>query len=329
MKKFLFLAGLCLAASGLRAQAVALAYDNFNTGSGGYLSGSNLITQNPATYGFTGAWTGATTGDFNATSSVNLTLPGLANGGGALSLFSFANGYFSRAVSRSFTASSAGNTSFWAGSLFQVPSSNTAALTPSNQATNMIGFLSGALPTFTTPNGNSGNQTLALWSTSNGNTLDGFAYGIQNGVLTLAYQNSGVITYVNPTATITAGTTYWLLANLTVVAPGSDTLNFYLETSVPSDAALALQTPTYSVTANILGSLATDTSGLNTLELYAGGASVSSGGPALQTYFDDVGAATSFDDLVAAPEPSTLALMVTCLIGAVAFGAFRRRLSFV
>ena len=345
MKNFLLLAGVLLALSGLRAQATSLAYDNFNDAAGYYnTSGTNadLVTsttfQNPPTYGFPNAWAGPSTGFFSV-STTNLSMSGLSNGGGSLSLTPTANGNFSRADYRNFTPSS-GSTTLWTGALLTVPSASALNSTTNPGATDMMGFLTGNLQ-FNNVNTSTG----ATWSNANSSTLGGFAFGVSNlgtggiAVVTLTYQTNAdglnTATAAAPIVTQTASftgsptLTYWLVANLTVNTPVSgianDTLNLYLETSVPSATTIAGQTPLLTYTGDILSGATTDA--INTLQLYSGETSI--GNVTNNVSFDDVGIATTYNDLVAAPEPSTLALMVTCLIGAVVFGAFRRRLSFV
>ena len=324
-----FLAGLLLA-GGIRAQADVVAYDNFNNSAGNYIN-SNLVNnttfvgQNPPTYGFTGAWAGSSTAGF-AVQAQNFTVTGLANGGGSLALAPTSNPGTpaSREAYRPFT-STGSNTSLWFGSAIELPTSNVETNTSS---TDMLGFLSGNL--------GSGGQV--AWADTNGaatagSTLGGFAWGISNGSLSLSYQSAasgaGSVTTTavlngssNPVV-LTAGTTYWLVANLTIVGADNDNLTFYLESSsAPSQANLASSALATLTLTGVDMLSASQT--INTLQVYDAFSTVS-GSPVEGTNFDDVAVATTYADLVAAPEPSTLALVASCLLFAVAFGALRRR----
>ena len=275
------------------ARAAEYLNDDFIIGTGDYSTSSNIAGQTSASStGFVGAWGGNSTNYFKP-SATNLTLTGYSSTGGSFGFMGFNGSLGSRSDNRSFTATSGAST-LWFGSLLDTDS-NTLS-----HGSAMMGFLSGGL---TTTSGS--DATSATWTSSNGGTLDGFAWGISNGGLAVAYQTgSGTVTTVDPTFSISAGTTYLLLAQLQLnTSSNDDTLNVWALTSVPTSQG-SLGTPTFSVSSADILSASTD---LNTLVAYA---SVSTTGTNAQdlTEFDAIRAGTSFSDVVAVPEPPTVVL---------------------
>lgn len=266
--------------------------DEFVTGSGGYTAGANLLGQNPTVTGFSGAWAGANTSQYKP-SSTNLSMSGVTNGGGSLTVTSIAAGG-SRSNSRTLSPYTGSNT-LWFSSL---GSFDSAALTAGGGQT-YTAFLSGALPT-----SSSSGATSATWLSSNGGSLTGFAWGIDDGQLKLKYHSgtNSVLTVIPSGVSLTANTPYLFLAKVNVNSSGAtDSLDFWLLSSAPANEA-ALGTPTYSLSADFLN---TNTD-ITTLDSYFGG---SSSAPVLNGSWDAIRMGTSFSDLQIVPEPSAIALL--------------------
>ncbi|PAW79917.1 MAG: hypothetical protein B9S32_00915 [Verrucomicrobia bacterium Tous-C9LFEB] len=243
-------------------------------------------------------------------------MSGNAASTGALSLAPLSNGSYSRAASRSFTSATTQST-LWFSTLLQADANT---LNSANGATAMIGFTTGALPTTA-----ASSTTGATWTTANGGALGGFAWGLSNGNLSVAYQSdilgAGAVTLANTGYSITAGTTYLLLGKLIVDASGNDVLNIWALTS-PVSSEAELGAATWSVSsADLLAS-----SGLNTLLVYAGSISAT-GTPTDTTLFDAIAVGTSFPDLNVVPEPSVNAALFLSVV-ILSWRAIRRRNDF-
>lgn len=289
------------------AQATLLVEDQFLVGTGDYTSGPPLVAPgvgqtSSGSIGFSGAWSGANSGYFSVLSS-NLSFTGLPNTGGSLLIGATNNGDYSRSDSRSMTVSASQS------SLYFSMLMRTDAATLANGATSMVGFLSGALRETAVSS-----ATGATWMTSNGGNLAGFAWGISGGAFSVEYQSNaggaGAVNLVNTGFTPTAGVTYLLIGRLDINAAGNDTLSIWATTSLPASQA-ALGAPIWSIsTADILA----DSSNLNTLALWAG--VTSSATPVTNsTTVDAIRIGTTFNDVVAVPEPSTTTASLLGVIG--------------
>ena len=309
---FIFLAALFLAVN-LPAPAALVAFDTFISGKGDYSDGF-LVPVPPApgqssesAIGFRGKWGGASTAWLQANSAQGLNMTGLSPAGGAVTLSPTNNGDYSRFVYRTFLPAD-GDGPFWFGMLYQ-PDDNTL----NKGATAMIGFLTGQPPSTAddaVPEG-------ATWTTANGGSLGGFALGVSAGTakkaLDIAYQSnagggSGTVTVASSGFTLTAGTTYFVIANLIINSPHNETLNVWVKTSVPAHET-DLGKPTWTIaSADMLSSAGK----INTVALYAGCA-VATGGPTAAissgTTVDDITVATTYAELLtAAPKTPGVAM---------------------
>lgn len=299
-----------------KSEAAAIFSDEFITGGApNYNSAANLNGQNPTVYGATSAWGSVGTSQWR-TQDVNLTVAGVTNGGGSLKFALGNNVTGSSAQNRGFTAADSMVSSLWFGGIFQ-------ANTPGalSGVSTMAGFSNAALPNNTT-NTASG----ATWSTANGGNLQGFGFGIRDGVLAVDYQSdisqpssSRTITQVNTSFSMADGAAYFLVARVDFDSAGVELLNIWALTSAPVNMSL-LGAATYSVSANFFSEI----SALDTLNVYAGkngtsGANVNA--------IDALRIGTDYADLlVAVPEPSTWALLGVGLM-AIMLGNRRRSLS--
>lgn len=314
MKRFPHIAilGISLCAFGNLSAATVLADEFLTGGSPNYTSGVNLSGQNPTTTGSTTAWTGASTSQWRP-NDANLAVTGVVNGGGSLR-FSLGNTVTgSSAQSRAFVPAASGLSTLWFGGVFQASSANGLA----SGVETMAGFLSDALPG---QGATSGTATGGTWTTANGGNLQGFAFGMRGGVLTVDYQtNVGLepglrtVTQVATSTSFTAGINYFLVARLSIDAAGDDTLDIWSLTSAPADSSL-LGTPTFSVSANMV----TNSGLLDTLAVWAG--KNGSSGTNINS-IDALRMGTSYGEVVGVPEPSTWALLV---MGAVALFMWRK-----
>jgi hypothetical protein len=273
------------------ARAALIFNDEFVTGPGGYTAGANLLGQNPTVTGFAGPWAGSNTATLRP-NSTNLSMAGVTNDGGSLATNTLAAGG-SRSDSRSLSAYT-GSDTLWFSSL---ASFDEAALTTGAGQT-FTAFLSGPLPTTS-----SSGSTAATWLSSNGGSLTGFAWGVDNGQFRLKYHTgaSSVSTAIPPDLSLTANTTYLLVARVSVNASGNDTLDFWLLDSAPANEA-ALGTPTYSLSANFLDS----NTDITTVNTYLGSTNTD---PVQNVSWDAIRMGTSFSDLQIVPEPSIAALL--------------------
>jgi hypothetical protein len=283
------------------ARAAVIASDTFITGGvGNYTAGVKLDGQNPtSSTGFTGAWFGSNSSSVTA-SATNLGVSGVTNTGGSVN-FSL-NGAFSREEARSFTSVS-GVSTLWFGGILQA---NAGGL--SNGTETMYAFLSGALPT-----SSAANSTGAVWSSTNGVGLSGFAVGQKNGKFTVDYQSnasgSGVFNQTISATSFTADTPYFIVSSLTLNTSGNnDTLNIWLLTSAPSSES-SLGTATFTLTT---ADIATGSDNFNTLSIWAARNTTGS----VSNNLDALRIGTTYLDVV--PEPSTASLAAIAFI----FGIF-------
>lgn len=300
---------LTLALSAGAARATSVLSDQFiGGGTPNYTSGVNLSGQNPTVPGFTGSWSGVSTSQWRL-SGTNLSVSGVQNIGDSIR-YSLGNGLTSSSSqNRPFTPAT-GATTIWTSGIFQA--STTAGLQPGVET--MTGFLSDVLPTTT-----SVTATGATWSTANGNNLQGFAFGMRGGFLTVDYQadvslapGSRTITQTVTSTSFTAGINYFIVASLDIDAIGTlDTLNVWALTSAPAGAG-SLGAPSFTISANML----VGSSVLDTLNLW-GGKNGTSGSNT--NVIDAIRMGTTYLDVV--PEPSSFTLLGLGLVTL----AFRRR----
>jgi hypothetical protein len=279
--------------------------EEFQTGVGAYTAGANVQGQNPAVTGFTGAWAGSDTSSFQV-SGTNVAMPGVTNGGGSLGMSTLAAAS-SRSDSRAVSAYTAAGT-YWFSSVF-TPDAD--AVNGANGSTMFVGFLSGALSTVS-----SGGSTAALWTSSNGADLEGFAWGIEAGSLRVRYQTGAdtVATQNLGSLSLTAGSTYLLIAELQVNTAGNDVLNLWVTSSAPgSQAGLGAATATLSTF-----DLVSTGDAIDTLVLFAGRSASTDGAVG----WDAIRMGTQFSDLAIVPEPSAYLLLV---LSATSWGLARRR----